>query len=95
MGSNSERRPLDRGYTRRGAPRDLIVLIKSPLHSLRVQSWTAICLLIFFPDKSKDGVGDDAYERRNDQYRQELTHDVALRMHSLDLFRKSAAVNNL
>ena len=28
-------------------------------------------------DKSKDGVGNDAYERRNDEYRQELTHYVA------------------
>ena len=53
--------------------------ILSPLHSLRVQSWTAICLLIFFPDESKDSVGDDAYERRDNQYHQELTHNVVLR----------------
>ena len=53
----------------RVTPRDLIILIKSPLHSLRVQSWTTICLLIFLPDESKHSVGDDAYERRDNLFR--------------------------
>jgi hypothetical protein len=51
---------------------------KSPLHSLRVQSWAAICLLIFFPDGSKDSVGEDAYEWRDNQYHQELAHGFML-----------------
>jgi len=77
---------VQRGYTR-GAPRDMIVLIKSPqLHSLRVQSWTAICLLISFPDESKDSVGDDAYERRDNQYNQELTHGFTLLAQNIDPF---------
>ena len=86
MGSNSERPAVRPRLHDAVTPRDLIVLIKSPLHSLRVQSLTAICLLISFPDELKDSVGDDAYERRDNQYHQELTHDFMLLVQSIDPF---------
>ncbi|MGA9036173.1 MAG: hypothetical protein WB505_11235, partial [Pseudolabrys sp.] len=56
------------------------------LTSHRVADWARHDLLAFFflPDNSKDGVGNHAYERRDNQYRHELTHDATLRVHSLD-----------
>lgn len=54
----------------------------NPPLSPRIESPTrrhTICSLVFLPDKSNDSVGNDAYERWNDQYRQELTHDFYAR----------------